>query len=576
MSGTTDVDWIVVGSGFGGSVAALRLAQKGYSVRVLESGSRFRDEDFAGSTWDARRYFFAPRLGLRGIMRMTLFPDVLIVSGAGVGGGSLGYANTLYRARDAFFEDPRWRDLADWKADLAAHYDTAERMLGVTDVTFDSDGDILLRELAAGLGVEETYGHTRVGVYFGEPDVEHPDPYFDGEGPARTGCIRCGECMVGCRHGAKNTLVKNYLWFAERLGVRIDAERTVTDVRPLGAADGSEGYAVTHVRSGALWRGRGETSTARGVVLAAGALGTNRLLASCRHRGSLPRVSGRLGYLVRTNSESIVAVTAPDDARDFTASVAISSSIYPDPDTHIELVTYGRGGGAMKTMFTALVGDGAAVNRPLRWLAAIARHPDALRTPCDAQLVAAHADRARDADGRQRAAVQAPATALRWRRADHDRAGRRESQPHVHSRRKPRGPVAVRAHRRHPAERNHRGAFQRPVDRAHPRRSGHSRRPLPGGRRRPRPGIRLREPADHRRLRAARQPRRQPEPDDHRAGRTHDRPSADRPRRRERRPSRPGARLEAYFVLDLSVAKLSTSAGLIPDCGRPGSRTPGV
>jgi cholesterol oxidase len=322
MSRAADVDWIVCGSGFGGSVAALRLAEKGYSVRVLESGSRFRDEDFARSTWDARRYFFAPRLGLRGIMRITLFPDVLIVSGAGVGGGSLGYANTLYRARDTFFQDARWRELADWKAELAPHYDTAERMLGVTDVMFDSDGDILLRELAAALGVEETYGHTRVGVYFGEPGVERPDPYFDGEGPARTGCIRCGECMVGCRHGAKNTLMKNYLWFAERLGVRIDAERTVTDVRPLGTADGSEGYAVTHVRSGALRRGGGETITARGVVLAAGALGTNRLLASCRHRGSLPRVSERLGHLVRTNSESIVAVTAPGDARDFTASVA--------------------------------------------------------------------------------------------------------------------------------------------------------------------------------------------------------------------------------------------------------------
>jgi cholesterol oxidase len=375
MPRATDVDWVVIGSGFGGSVAALRLAQKGYSVRVLESGSRFRDEDFARSTWNARRYFFAPRLGLRGIMRMTLFPDVLIVSGAGVGGGSLGYANTLYRARDAFFQDPRWRHLADWKADLASHYDTAERMLGVTDVTFDSDGDILLRELAGALGVEQTYDRTRVGVYLGEPGVEHPDPYFDGEGPARTGCIRCGECMVGCRHGAKNTLVKNYLWFAERLGVRIDADRTVTDLRPAGAADGSEGYAVTHVRSGALRGGRGETITAGGVVLAAGALGTNRLLASCRHRGSLPRVSERLGHLVRTNSESIVAVTAPDDARDFSASVAISSSIYPDPDTHIELVTYGGGGGAMRTMFTALVGDGTRVTRPLRWLAAIARHP---------------------------------------------------------------------------------------------------------------------------------------------------------------------------------------------------------
>src|SRR5450755_1855251 len=162
-------------------------------------------------------------------------------------------------------------------------------------------------ELAGALGVEQTYSHTRVGVYLGEPGVEHPDPYFDVDGPPRSGCLRCGECMVGCRHGAKNTLVKNYLWFAERLGVRIDAERTVTDVRPLGAPDGSEGYAVTHVPSGALRRGRGERITARGVVLAAGALGTNRLLANCRHRGSLPRVSERLGHLVRTNSESIVA-----------------------------------------------------------------------------------------------------------------------------------------------------------------------------------------------------------------------------------------------------------------------------
>ena len=187
-------------------------------------------------------------------------------------------------------------------------------MLGVSDVTFDSDGDILLRELAAALGVEETYGHTRVGVYLGEPGVEHPDPYFGGDGPARTGCIRCGECMVGCRHGAKNTLVKNYLWFAERLGVRIDAERTVTDVRPLGAPDGSrDTRSSTSVTARCAAAGRGETITAGSVVLAAGALGTNRLLADCRHSGSLPRVSERLGHLVRTNSESIVAVTAPDD-----------------------------------------------------------------------------------------------------------------------------------------------------------------------------------------------------------------------------------------------------------------------
>ena len=384
MDGEFDFDWLVIGSGFGGSVAALRLAQKGYEVGVLECGRRFRDQDFARSTWDARRYFWAPKLGLRGILRLTLFRDIFIASGCGVGGGSLGYANTLYRARDAFFADERWSALADWKAELAPHYDTAERMLGVTDVTFDSDGDLLLRELGEDLGVADTYSHTRVGVYFGEQGVTVPDPFFDGEGPERTGCIRCGECMVGCRHGAKNTLVKNYLWFAERLGVRVEPERTVTDIRPLGAADGSDGYLVTSERSGAWLRKQPRVSTARGVVVAAGALGTNLLLANCKHRGSLPLISDRLGHLVRTNSESIVAVSAPDDSVDFTKSVAISSSIYPDPDTHIELVTYGAGGGAMKGLYTALVGDGTRVTRPLRWLAAIARHPGRfLRTLAD-------------------------------------------------------------------------------------------------------------------------------------------------------------------------------------------------
>ena len=379
-----DFDWLVIGSGFGGSVAALRLAQKGYAVGVLECGRRFRDEDFARSTWDARRYFWSPKLGLRGILRLTLFRDIFIASGCGVGGGSLGYANTLYRARDAFFADERWSALADWKAELAPHYDTAERMLGVTDVTFDSDGDLLLRELGEDLGVADSYSHTRVGVYFGEQGVTVPDPFFGGEGPERTGCIRCGECMVGCRHGAKNTLVKNYLWFAERLGVRVEPERTVTDIRPLGAADGSDGYLVTSERSGAWLRKQRRTTTARGVVVAAGALGTNLLLANCKHGGSLPLISDRLGHLVRTNSESIVAVSAPDDSVDFTKSVAISSSIYPDPDTHIELVTYGAGGGAMKGLYTALVGDGTRVTRPLRWLAAIARHPGRfLRTLAD-------------------------------------------------------------------------------------------------------------------------------------------------------------------------------------------------
>ena len=372
-----DYDWIVVGSGFGGSVAALRLAEKGYRVGVLECGRRYRDQDFAESTWNFRRYYWMPKLGLRGIFRMTIFKDVFIVSGSGVGGGSLGYANTLYRARPAFFSDPQWDQLGEWESALEPHYETAERMLGVTDYPLEGPADLLLKEYGEEIGVGDTHKHTRVGAFFGEPGKEVPDPYFGGEGPPRSGCIGCGSCMVGCRYNAKNTLVKNYLWFAEKLGVEILPERQVTDISPVGgpAGDGSDGYEVTSERSGAWLRKRRSTLTARGVVIAAGALGTNKLLADSRHRGSLPRISSRLGDLVRTNSESINAVTAPSDERDFTKSVAISSSIYPDPDTHIEVVTYGRRADSMSYLFTLLTGQGTRLSRPLLWLGQILRHP---------------------------------------------------------------------------------------------------------------------------------------------------------------------------------------------------------
>jgi cholesterol oxidase len=371
-----DVDWLVVGSGFGGSVAALRLAEKGYSVMVLECGSRFEDEDFASSTLrQPRRYFWAPKLGFRGVLRMTLFKDVFIVSGSGVGGGSLGYANTLYRARPAFFRDSQWAELGDWESELAPHYETAERMLGAADYEGMGPADVLLREYGEEIGVADTFTNTRVGVFFGEPGERVADPYFEGEGPERAGCMRCGSCMVGCRHGAKNTLVKNYLWFAERLGVRIEPERQVTEIRPLGPADGSGGYEVLSERSGSWLRKRRERTTARGVVVAAGALGTNQLLADCRHSGALPRLSGRLGDVIRTNSESIQSVTALNDDRDFSESCAITSSIYPDPDTHIEVVTYGHGGNLMSRLFTVMTGPGSRVTRPLKWLGAMLRHP---------------------------------------------------------------------------------------------------------------------------------------------------------------------------------------------------------
>ncbi len=371
-----DYDWIVVGSGFGGSVSALRLAEKGYSVGVLECGRRFADKDFPKSTWDLRRYFWAPRLGLRGIFRLTPFKDVSVVSGCGVGGGSLGYANTLYVPPSDFFEDSQWGDLDDWEATLAPHYAEAQRMLGVAVHEDDDPADELLREFGEHLGVGDTYRKTPVGIFFDNPGETVPDPYFGGEGPERTGCMRCGRCMVGCPHGAKNTLVKNYLWLAERRGAEVTPDRTVTEIRPLGAADGSDGYAVTSERSGLL-RGRGRrTVTARGVIVAAGPLGTNRLLQRCRLGGALPRISARLGELVRTNSEMILAVTVPEDyPDDLTKRVAISGSIYPDPHTHIETVTYGKAGDSMSLLYTLMVGDGTRVTRPLKLLAQILRHP---------------------------------------------------------------------------------------------------------------------------------------------------------------------------------------------------------
>jgi cholesterol oxidase len=374
-----DYDWLVIGSGFGGSVSALRLSEKGYKVGVLECGRRFADDEFPTSTGDVRRYFWRPKLGLKGIFRLTTFKDVSVVSGCGVGGGSLGYANTLYVPPKPFFEDKQWAAMNDWERELAPHYAEAQRMLGVTMNEHDDPADQLLRELGEELGVSDTYKKTPVGIFFGEAGKTVPDPFFGGEGPDRTGCQLCGRCMVGCPHGAKNTLVKNYLYLAERRGAQVMAERTVIDVRPLGKGDGSDGYEVESVRSGSWLRREKRVHRARGVVIAAGPLGTNLLLQRCKLGGSLPRLSRRLGELVRTNSEAILAVTVPDDyPDDLTKRVAISSSIYPDPYTHIETVTYGNDGDSMRRLYTLLVGDGTRLTRPLKLLGQIARHPGRL------------------------------------------------------------------------------------------------------------------------------------------------------------------------------------------------------
>ncbi len=371
-----DFDWLVIGSGFGGSVSALRLSEKGHSVGVLECGRRFADNELPSSTADFKRYFWRPFLGMKGIFRLTTFKDVSVVSGCGVGGGSLGYANTLYVPPKQFFEDRQWAEMNDWESALAPHYAEAQRMLGVVQTPTEDPADQLLRELGEELGVGDTYKKTPVGVYFGEPGVTVSDPFFGGEGPARTGCRECGRCMVGCPHGSKNTLVKNYLYLAEKRGARVMAERTVIDIRPLGDGSGKDGYEVESVRSGAWLRKERRIQRARGVVVAAGPLGTNKLLQRCRLNGSLGRISARLGELVRTNSESILMVTVPEDyPEDLIKRVAITSSIYPDPNTHIETVTYGDDGDSMHRLYTLLVGDGTRVTRPLKWLVQVLLHP---------------------------------------------------------------------------------------------------------------------------------------------------------------------------------------------------------
>jgi cholesterol oxidase len=374
-----DFDWLVIGSGFGGSVSALRLSEKGHSVGVLECGRRFADHELPSSTADLKRYFWNPMLGMKGIFRLTTFKDVSVVSGCGVGGGSLGYANTLYVPPKKFFEDRQWADMNDWESALAPHYAEAQRMLGVVQNPHDDPADQLLRELGEELGVGDTYKKTPVGVFFGEPGKTVSDPFFGGEGPDRTGCRMCGRCMVGCPHGSKNTLVKNYLYFAEKRGARVMPERTVVDIRPLGSGSGEGGYEVESIRSGAWLRKDRQVQRTRGVVVAAGPLGTNKLLQRCRLNGSLGKISARLGELVRTNSESILTVTVPEDyPDDLIKRVAITSSIYPDPHTHIETVTYGDDGDSMHRLYTLLVGDGTRLTRPLKLLAQILLHPKRL------------------------------------------------------------------------------------------------------------------------------------------------------------------------------------------------------
>ena len=375
LSSDFDYDVLVVGSGFGGSVTALRLTEKGYRVAVIEAGARFDDEDFAQTSFDTKRFLFRPELGCYGIQRIDALKDCLIVSGAGVGGGSLVYANTLYEPLDAFYRDPSWAHITDWKRELEPYYDQAKRMLGVVENPLRTPADDVMEKVASEMGVADTFHPTPVGVFFGgptdPPGTEVEDPYFGGAGPARHTCIACGSCMTGCRENAKNTLVKNYLYLAEQNGAKVLPLTTVTRIAPRGGAtDQRAGYDV-HVRFTKAKANRTSSQrvlSAEHVVVAASSLGSQRLLHRMRDEGHLPRLSARLGFLSRTNSESILGAIAPDTSVDYSQGIAITSSFHPDPDTHIEPVRYGKGSNLMSLMQTVLTDGDGPLPRWRTWL----------------------------------------------------------------------------------------------------------------------------------------------------------------------------------------------------------------
>ncbi|MGW1935947.1 GMC oxidoreductase [Streptomyces goshikiensis] len=392
-----DYDVVVIGSGFGGSVSALRLTEKGYRVGVLEAGRRFTRESLPKNSWDLRNYLWAPALGLYGIQRIHLLGNVMVLAGAGVGGGSLNYANTLYVPPAAFFEDRQWAAITDWREELAPYYDQAKRMLGVRLNPTLTPSDVHLKAAAEKMGVGDSFHMAPVGVFFGDgedaregaerPKVrageEVPDPYFGGAGPARRACTECGECMTGCRHGAKNTLGENYLYLAERAGAVIHPMTTVTALSE--HPDG--GHRIRTVPTDHRRSGKAKVLRARYVVLAAGTYGTQTLLHTMKDRGELPRLSDRLGELTRTNSEGLVGAQT-DDRRyrrrhgegpgkerraDFTRGVAITSSVHPNADTHIEPVRYGKGSNAMG--FMTILQVPYAPHRVRAWLARTVTHP---------------------------------------------------------------------------------------------------------------------------------------------------------------------------------------------------------
>ena len=372
---TTHFDVLIIGSGFGGSVSALRLSEKGYRVGVLEAGRRFHDKDFPKTSWRLNRFLFFPRLGLTGIQRIHALPNVLILAGAGVGGGSLVYANTLYRPTERYFKDPQWSDITDWKSELTPWYDQAERMLGVQVNPYFTNSDKAMREIAEEMGVGNTFTMAPLGVHFGnKPGEIVADPYFGGVGPDRVSCLQCGGCMTGCRHNAKNTLPKNYLGLAEGAGAEVLPLTTVTSIEQ------RDGVWFVTARKSNSWFSRKKYFTANQVIVAAGTYNTQKLLHKMKSSGKLPEISDRLGELSRTNSESLVGAIMPNTDIDFSHGAAITSSFYPDEHTHVEPVRYGKGSNLMGLLQTAMTDGSSVAARRKQWLRTLIRKPSLIAT----------------------------------------------------------------------------------------------------------------------------------------------------------------------------------------------------
>lgn len=375
MSVASDFDVVVIGSGFGGSVAALRLTEKGYKVAVLEAGKRFKDSDFPKTSWDLRNFLFAPKFGLFGIQRIHALPDVLILAGAGVGGGSLVYANTLYQPPDTYFKDKQWCDITDWKAELSPWYDQASRMLGVVDNPFFSPSDQAMKDAADEMGVGHTFKLAPLGIYFGDGEGKtNRDPFFGGVGPARTGCTHCGACMTGCRENAKNTLPKNYLGLAESAGATVFPLTTAVEIRQL--VDGR--FEITTVKSGS-WLGRTKKFIANDVVVAAGTYNTLKLLHAQKEEGALPHISNCLGDLTRTNSEALTGALMNSADLDFTKGAAITSSFFPDENTHVEPVRYGKGSNVMGLLQTIATDGDSPAERRRHWARQFILNPSLIK-----------------------------------------------------------------------------------------------------------------------------------------------------------------------------------------------------